>query len=73
MAHSEKHRDVFPPAEEIEPTDQHMSIGRYIATRIPTLKPPMHRAPNPITLIRMLNFQQWMFFLVRRHYSGHCW
>ena len=41
-----------------------MSIGRYIATRIPTLKPPMAKVPNPIRLLRLLNFQQWMFFLV---------
>lgn len=41
-----------------------MSVGRYIATRIPTLKPPMAKVPNPIRLLRMLNFQQWMFFLV---------
>lgn len=41
-----------------------MSVGRYIATRIPTLKPPMAKVPNPIRLVRLLNFQQWMFFLV---------
>ena len=41
-----------------------MGIGRYIATRIPTLKPPMHKAPNPIRLLTLLNFQQWLFFLV---------
>ncbi|PQE07619.1 sugar transporter family protein [Rutstroemia sp. NJR-2017a BBW] len=41
-----------------------MSVGRYVATRVPTLKPPMHKAPNPITLLRMLNTKQWMFFLV---------
>lgn len=41
-----------------------MSVGRYIATRIPTLKPPMAKVPNPIRLLRLLNFQQWMFFLV---------
>jgi len=41
-----------------------MSAGTYIATRIPTLKPPMNKAPNPFKLLAMLNFQQWMFFLV---------
>lgn len=40
---------------------EHMSAA---ATRISTLKPPMIKAPNPFTLVRMLNFQQWMFFLV---------
>jgi MFS transporter, SHS family, lactate transporter len=49
---------------ELERTETHMSPGRYAATRISTLKPPMAKAPNPITLLRMLNFQQWMFFLV---------
>lgn len=44
---------------------QGMSIRRYLATRIPTLKPPMAKAPNPIRLLCLLNFQQWMFFLVR--------
>lgn len=41
-----------------------MSVATYLATRIPTLKPPMAKAPNPITLLRMLNLQQWLFFLV---------
>ncbi|KAH8809125.1 carboxylic acid transporter protein-like protein [Xylogone sp. PMI_703] len=41
-----------------------MSIGEYIKTRIPTLKPPMIAAPNPIRLLMMLNGKQWLFFLV---------
>ena len=41
-----------------------MSVGRYIATRIPTLKPAHDKVANPITLLRMLNLQQWLFFLV---------
>lgn len=51
------------PRYEI-PETQQMSVGRYFATRISTLKPPMHKAPNPFKLLAMLNFQQWMFFLV---------
>lgn len=51
------------PTHEI-PETQKMSAGRYIATRIPTLKPPMNKAPNPFKLLAMLNTQQWMFFLV---------
>lgn len=50
-----------------DPTDaayEHMSPGQYLRTRLSTLKPPMHKAPNPISLLAMLNFQQWMFFLV---------
>ena len=41
-----------------------MSAGRYLATRLTTLKPPMHRVPNPIRLLGMLNTQQWLFFLL---------
>ena len=44
--------------------DQHMTASRYVATRISSLKPPMEKAANPIALLRLLNFQQWMFFLV---------
>lgn len=43
---------------------QDMSAGRYFATRFSTLKPPMHKAPNPIRLLRLLNAQQWLFFLL---------
>ena len=57
---SPTHREV---AHEHHP-HQHMRAGTYAATRISTLKPPMAKAPNPFTLIRMLNVQQWMFFLV---------
>lgn len=41
-----------------------MSVGEYISTRISTLKPPMTKVPNPISLLAMLNKQQWLFFLV---------
>jgi MFS transporter, SHS family, lactate transporter len=49
---------------EPDPTDQHQPVGRYLATRITTLKPPMEKVPNPVRLLRMLNLQQWLFFLV---------
>ena len=42
----------------------HMSTGNYLSTRLSTLKPPMTKAPNPIKLVRLLNLQQWLFFLV---------
>ena len=55
-------RNASPTSDEpIDPTEQHMSIGKYAATRISTLKPPMSKAPNPFKLLAMLNFQQWMF------------
>jgi SHS family lactate transporter-like MFS transporter len=41
-----------------------MSVGKYAATRFSTLKPPMNKAPNPFTLLGMLNGRQWLFFLV---------
>lgn len=59
----EKTRGDSPSSGYIE-HDEHMSVGRYIATRIPTLKPPMNKAPNPFSLLRLLNAQQWLFFLV---------
>ena len=43
---------------------EEMSAGRYATTRVTTLKPPMHKAPNPIRLLRMLSGKQWLFFLV---------
>lgn len=55
-------RDSDPRSETADV--QKMSVGRYIATRLPTLKPPMNKAPNPFKLLAMLNLQQWLFFLV---------
>lgn len=55
-------RESDPPLETAE--QPKMSAGRYIATRISTLKPPMNKAPNPFKLLAMLNLQQWLFFLV---------
>ena len=52
---------------------ENMSAGRYLATRLPTLKPPMNKIPNPISLLRLLNTQQWMFFLIGfLGQSSHC-
>jgi SHS family lactate transporter-like MFS transporter len=46
------------------PMQEKTSVGRYFATRVTTLKPAMARVQNPIALLRLLNLQQWMFFLV---------
>jgi MFS transporter, SHS family, lactate transporter len=43
-----------------------MSVGRYLATRVSTLVPPMNPAPNPFKTLTLLNRQQWIFFLVRK-------
>ena len=39
-------------------------FGHYLTTRVPSLKPPMNKAPNPFKLLGLLNTQQWLFFLV---------
>ena len=52
------------PATASPPIEEHMSIGRYIVTRIPTLVPPMRPAPNPLKAFTLLNLQQWLFFMV---------
>ena len=61
---SEKTSDSHHEAPAYRKPHTQMSIGQYIATRIPSLKPPMNKAPNPFKLLAMLNVQQWMFFLV---------
>ena len=55
------HQEHMPATGE---TDDNMTAGRYIATRFSTLKPPMTKVANPISLLRMLNKQQWLFFSV---------
>lgn len=40
-----------------------MGVGRYLATRFSTLKPPMDKVENPITVLRLLSGKQWLFFL----------
>lgn len=59
------------PPHNASQTPLEMSTGRYLATRLSSLKPPMDRLQNPISLLRMLNFQQWMFFLVA--FAGWTW
>jgi SHS family lactate transporter-like MFS transporter len=54
-----------------DPNATNIPIGRYLATRIPTLKPPMDKLENPFTLLGLLNFKQWMFFLVA--FFGWTW
>ncbi|RDW80505.1 hypothetical protein BP5796_05203 [Coleophoma crateriformis] len=41
-----------------------MSAAEYVKTRFSTLRPPMNKAPNPISLLRMLSGKQWLFFAV---------
>ncbi|KAF2818903.1 MFS general substrate transporter [Ophiobolus disseminans] len=46
------------------PHAEKMSASRYAATRLTTLAPAHDKVANPLTLLRMLNLQQWLFFLV---------
>lgn len=48
-----------------------MSAGRYLATRVSSLKPPFTPLPNPFKLLALLNLQQWLFFLVA--FAGWTW
>jgi len=58
-------------SEPIDPTEERMSIARYAATRITTLKPARDKVSNPFKLLAMLNTQQWLFFLVA--FFGWTW
>ncbi|KAK1829708.1 major facilitator superfamily domain-containing protein [Podospora conica] len=53
------------------PHDGAISPGRYLATRLSTLKPPMLTVPNPWRLLRSLNCTQWAFFLIA--FSAWTW
>jgi len=55
-------REQSPSSGYSDP--EHMSVGRYCATRLSSLKPPMRPIANPFKTLAMLNLQQWLFFLV---------
>lgn len=67
MADSQ-HRESQPEAGAAPEADRQQwsmtGFGNYILTRLPTLKPPMNPAPNPIKALMLLNTEQWLFFLV---------
>lgn len=67
MADSQ-HRESQPEAGAGPEADRQQwsmtGFGNYILTRLPTLKPPMNPAPNPIKALMLLNTEQWLFFLV---------
>ncbi|KAG6610122.1 Major Facilitator Superfamily (MFS) [Phytophthora cinnamomi] len=44
--------------------DEMRSFGEYCRTRFTTLKPPMTKVDNPLTLLAQLNRMQWLQFLV---------
>jgi len=43
-------------------SQDNMSAGRYMATRVSTLKPGNERLANPFKLLAMLSGMQWLFF-----------
>jgi len=53
-----------PDAVHESHAPERMTVAEYATTRFSTLKPPMHKAPNPFKLLAMLSTKQWMFFLV---------
>lgn len=62
------------PSEDVDPSDKNdeeMSAGRYFATRLTTLKPPMHKPPGAFKVLGKLSTQQWLFFLVTRLHLAH--
>jgi len=67
----EAHVAELRPEVSHMPQYDNMTAREYLATRISSLKPPMTKLENPITLLRMLNTQQWLFFLVA--FAGWTW
>lgn len=63
-------QDGKPRAIEVDNAPEEktrLTVGgaaRYLITRVPTLVPPMNKAPNPFKTLTLLNRQQWLFFLV---------
>lgn len=43
---------------------EHMTAGRYLATRFSSLKPPMAKVPNPFKALRLLTKSNWLNFLI---------
>jgi hypothetical protein len=61
--------DVAMPQYAATPSpdvEEHMSVSRYITTRISSLVPPMNPAPNPFKALTLLNRTQWLNFTVCR-------
>ncbi|KAF7195324.1 Carboxylic acid transporter protein-like [Pseudocercospora fuligena] len=58
--HALEREDAYLP--NTGETTEKMSARQYLWTRFSTLKPPMDKLDNPITLLRSLNRKQWLFF-----------
>ncbi|KAI9727319.1 MAG: hypothetical protein M1828_006938 [Chrysothrix sp. TS-e1954] len=75
MAYNEKApREHLSPHSSNGHHDQdpeYMSAGRYLSTRLSSLKPPMHKLANPFAVLRLLNAKQWNFFFLA--FAGWTW
>ncbi|KAE8146707.1 major facilitator superfamily domain-containing protein [Aspergillus avenaceus] len=69
-SHEKRPMGVHIPSSNDDEIER-MGIGRYLYTRLPTLVPPMHPAPNPFKALTLLNKQQWLFFTVA--FCGWSW
>lgn len=58
----EKNHGAHMAASREDP-DANMSAGQYLASRFSTLKPPMDKVISPLAAMRMLNKEQWTFFM----------
>lgn len=47
-----------------ERLEKKMTVKEYLASRFPTLKPPMTRPENPFKLLGLLSKKDWLFFSV---------
>lgn len=60
--HHPEHLGDSVTGNQNDSPEMNMSPGTYLATRFSSLKPPMTPLPNPFSLLRQLNTQQWLFF-----------
>ncbi|KAK8060859.1 MFS transporter- SHS family- lactate transporter [Apiospora saccharicola] len=63
-AHGDGTRGFGGEDNNFHPPHHGMSVGKYLATRVSSLKPAMAPTPNPIKQLRMLTKQNWAFFAV---------
>lgn len=50
------------PVDHVDTVVQPAPAGKYVASRLSSLKPPMEKIANPLRLLRLLNPKQWSFF-----------
>jgi SHS family lactate transporter-like MFS transporter len=61
---AEKPTEAHLEYENYHEPESKTSIGQYVATRVPTLIPPMTKVESPFKMLGLLNRQQWLFFMV---------